>query len=187
MQCVCLSVCVCVCEVWGGCGCQGLDQGLVPAWIKSRWRPWQGRKPPVPTFSCSILHSCTPDGGMVSAIKTFPLFCVLFLFIIITRYGNWEHLCSSNYWKSGLEWPLALRPQSYLKFSGRWAKIERIYMHNSPLFLLHFLKCTLLSLLSRETADINEWADTIQITQKTYINIHTKHHWDSGCNIKILH
>lgn len=40
-----------------GCRCQGLDQGLVPAWIKSRWRPWQGRKIPVPTFSCSIQPS----------------------------------------------------------------------------------------------------------------------------------
>lgn len=28
-------------HVWG---CQGLDRGLVPMWIKSRWRPWQGRK-----------------------------------------------------------------------------------------------------------------------------------------------
>lgn len=27
--------------------CQGLGQGLVPTWIKSRWRPWQGKKPPV--------------------------------------------------------------------------------------------------------------------------------------------
>lgn len=31
-------------HVWG---CQGLDRGLVPMWIKSRWRPWQGRKTPV--------------------------------------------------------------------------------------------------------------------------------------------
>lgn len=37
----------CVCawmHVWV---CQGLGQGLVPTWIKSRWRPWQGKKPPV--------------------------------------------------------------------------------------------------------------------------------------------
>lgn len=46
---------ICVCE--RVCRCQGLDQGSVPAWIKSRWRPWRGRKPPVPTFSCSIQPS----------------------------------------------------------------------------------------------------------------------------------
>ena len=55
--CVCAHACVCVSVRARVCRCQGLDQGLVPAWIKSRWRPWQGRKPPVPTFSCSIQPS----------------------------------------------------------------------------------------------------------------------------------
>lgn len=42
-----ISHATCVCawmHVWG---CQGLGRGLVPTWIKSRWRPWRGRKPPV--------------------------------------------------------------------------------------------------------------------------------------------
>lgn len=48
-----MCVCACVCV-----GAKGwTTQGLVPAWIKSRWRPWQGRKPPVLTFSCSIQPS----------------------------------------------------------------------------------------------------------------------------------
>ena len=111
-------VCVCVCVCARVCRCQGLDQGLVPAWIKSRWRPWQGRKPPeVPTFSCSIQPSllyCQWQRGMCdrdrldlylnapsfkgnknvcSLVHTISFHGVI---IQVMGTGQW---CPSNYWK----------------------------------------------------------------------------------------
>lgn len=102
---------VCVCVRVRVCRCQGLDQGLVPAWIKSRWRPWQGGKPPVPTFSCSIQPSLLYfqwQDGMCDSLDLYlnaPSFtrekkrgtkkclvccaCYFFSWGNHTSYGNW--------------------------------------------------------------------------------------------------
>lgn len=42
-----ISHATCVCAWMHLWVCQGLGRGWVPTWIKSRWRPWRGRKPPV--------------------------------------------------------------------------------------------------------------------------------------------
>lgn len=114
---------VCVCVRVRVCRCQGLDQGLVPAWIKSRWRPWQGRKPPVPTFSCSIQPSLLYfqwQDGMCDSLDLYlnaPSFtrekkrgtcqevrrlinmhAISFHGVIIRVMGTGQS-CPSNYWK----------------------------------------------------------------------------------------
>lgn len=107
-------------------GCQGLDRGLVPMWIKSRWRPWQGRKTPVShilvfysaftsTLPMAAWHvqqgrlgfilECTVVCKTRKGTKPSALLCMLFLLMWLSTSYERQMMLACIEVKRHLKWP----------------------------------------------------------------------------------